>query len=214
MPIRRYLPLVAVFLAAVPATASAQSGATATLETAGTHAFEGGLVALAGEPVHATARAANALPGSTLTLTFVQGGRTVRTVSQPVSGTGEVTSSLTRPAGLLTIRARVTPPASSSQSTGGSQVGTATPAASGPASSSATARVSVVVPESGIGSRGLRVRFLQRRLADLGFAIRHTGVHDTHTSNAVIAHRKVLGMARTGIASAAEYRAAAAGRGA
>lgn len=213
MPIRRYILLAAVVLAALPATASAQSSGTVTLETAGTHPFEGGLVGLAGDRVHATARAAGALPGSTLTLSFVQGGRTVSTVRQPVSGAGEVTGSVVRPAGRLTIRARVSAPASSSQATGGSQAGGGS-APSGSGSSTATARVSVVEPSSGIGSRGLRVRFLQRRLRDLGFAIRLTGVHDTHTSNAVIAHRKVLGIARVGASSRAQYRAAAAGRGA
>jgi len=72
----------------------------------------------------------------------------------------------------------------------------------------------VIEPSSRVGSRGLRVRWLQRRLTALRFAVRVTGVHDVHTSNAVIAYRKVLRMHRVGTASVGVFRAAAAGRGA
>lgn len=211
MTFRRYLPLVAAVLAVVPASASAQSASPAvTLETAGTQPFERGIVALAGDTVSATARAANAAPGSTLTLTFSQGGRTVKTVRQTaVAGAGEVTGSTARPPGVLNVRAQLSGPGSgSAAANGGSN------AESAAANPSATARVDVLEPSSDVGSRGLRVRFLQDRLAKLGFAIRHTGVHDFSTSNAVMAHRKVLGLERVGTSNPTEYRAAAAGRGA
>ncbi|MDX6698846.1 MAG: hypothetical protein QOE65_2243 [Solirubrobacteraceae bacterium] len=208
---RRYIPLLAVAVTAVPASASAQAPATptVTLQTAGTQTFERGLVAVAGDRVEGKATAANAAPGSTLTLTFVQGGRTLRTVRQVLAtGAGEAAGNVTRPPGLLTIRARVGAPGAAASSNGGSNAEDAA------ATPSALARVTLLEPSSTLGARGLRVRFLQRRLAAMGFAIRLTGVHDFSTSNAILAHRKVLGLPRVGWSDAPEFRAAAAGRGA
>jgi hypothetical protein len=189
--------VVAAGLAALGLPTSA-SAADVTLETGGTQPFERRLVALAGERVGAVARVSGALPGSTLTLSFVHRGRTLRTVRQPVIGAGEARGSAVPPPGALAVRAQLAPP------NGG-------PSASG---DSAATAVSVMEAGSRAGARGVRVRWLQRRLAALGYAVRLTGVHDAHTSNAVIAYRKVLRVARVGTASAAVFRAAMAGRGA
>lgn len=209
MAFRRYI-LAVVALLALAAPASAQS-AQVTLETAGTQPFEGGTVSLARQRVTALARVTGAPAGSTLTLTFVHRGATVRTVREAVSGSGELSSFVT-PAigGALTIRARLSGGGGGGAGAGG---GSSAGGSDGTTESASTA-VRVLTPASRVGHRGPSVRWLQRRLAALGFAIRFTGVHDYHTSNAVIAHRKVLGITRVGNASRQVFFAAAAGRGA
>lgn len=193
---RYVLALAAAALLALCAPAAASA---VTLETTGARPFEGGLVSLPGERVGAVARVQGAPAGSTLTLTLEQHGRVLRTERRTVSGAGAASAAV-RPvrAGTLRVHAVLSAP-------GG---GSAT------ADEPATATVAVLRPTSSAGARGLHVRFLQSRLAAMAFAVRRTGVHDAHTSNAVIAHRKVLRFKRTGIASAAVFRAAAAGRGA
>jgi len=202
MKLRRYLAAaVALPALAAPAPAAAQGGSQVALETAGTQPFEGGLASLARQRVSAVARAAGAAPGSTLTLTFVHRGETVRTVRGSVDGSGAAeASSFVTPAlgGALSIRARLSAPGGGASGAGGS----------------AAASVRVLTPASYVGDRGPSVRWLQRRLAAMRYAIRLTGVHDAHTSNAVIAYRKVLGRARVGNATRDVFYAAAAGRGA
>ena len=205
MGFRRYIlaavALLALLALLAPAAASAQGAPQVTLETAGTQSFEGGLVSLARQRVTARARVAGAAPGSTLTLTFVHRGATVRTVRAVADAAGgaEATSFVT-PAlgGPLSLRARLAAP-------GGGAAG---------AGQSAAASVRVLTPVSNVGNRGPSVRWLQRRLAAMRYAIRLTGVHDTHTSNAVIAYRKVLRRTRVGNASRDVFYAAGANLGA
>jgi len=61
---------------------------------------------------------------------------------------------------------------------------------------SARAALSVVAPDAGPGSRGPFVALLQQRLAAVGYATPQTGVYDQLTGLAVLAFRKVNGMAR------------------
>ncbi len=56
--------------------------------------------------------------------------------------------------------------------------------------------LSVVAPSAGPGSRGPFVALLQQRLAAVGYATPRTGVYDPLTGLAVLAFRKVNGMAR------------------
>ena len=139
MGFRAYLIAGALMSMAVPASASA---AQVTLETRGAQPFGRGLVALAHQRVGALARVADAPPGSTLTLTFVHRGRTVRTIRRAVVGTAEFGGrAFIRRAGHLTVRARLT-----------------TAPAGTSALSAASAQVKVIEPRSRVGSRGLRVR--------------------------------------------------------
>ncbi|MDX6649717.1 MAG: hypothetical protein QOJ97_1668 [Solirubrobacteraceae bacterium] len=199
MKASRYLPVVLLAALALPASAAAQAPAPAvTLQTSGTQTFERGQVSLAGLRVGATARATGALPGSTLTLTFTHAGRVLATVQKPVAGEGTATGSVaSAPVGLVQVQARLAGPGETAPGAG----------------KSSSAMVAVLQSSSRNGSRGAHVRFLQRRLADMGFAIRQTGVHDIYTAFAVVAHRKVMGLSRVGTASVAEYRAAFARRG-
>jgi L,D-transpeptidase-like protein/putative peptidoglycan binding protein len=64
------------------------------------------------------------------------------------------------------------------------------------------------------GSKGLAVRVLQQRLKALGYVIGAKGVFDARTARAVLAFRKVTGMARTQEASKEVFRKLAHGAGA
>jgi L,D-transpeptidase catalytic domain len=64
------------------------------------------------------------------------------------------------------------------------------------------------------GSKGLAVRVLQTKLKSLGYVIGQKGVYDARTARAVLAFRKVTGMARTEIASEDVFRKLARGAGA
>lgn len=61
---------------------------------------------------------------------------------------------------------------------------------------SARAALSVLAPAAGPGSRGPFVALFQQRLAALGYATPQSGVYDPLTGLAVLAFRKVNGMAR------------------
>jgi len=63
------------------------------------------------------------------------------------------------------------------------------------------------------GSRGLAVRILQRRLAALGYVPGAPGLYDARTARAVLAFRKVAGMARTQDATTDVFRKLAHGGG-
>jgi lipoprotein-anchoring transpeptidase ErfK/SrfK len=64
------------------------------------------------------------------------------------------------------------------------------------------------------GSKGLAVRVLQAKLKSLGYVTGAKGVYDARTARAVLAFRKVTGMARTQVASKDVFRKLARGAGA
>src|SRR4051812_19419145 len=74
--------------------------------------------------------------------------------------------------------------------------------------------VDVLPLRAGPGSKGLAVRVLQARLKALGYVIGRKGVYDARTARAVLAFRKVTGMARTQEASKDVFRKLARGAGA
>jgi hypothetical protein len=73
--------------------------------------------------------------------------------------------------------------------------------------------VSIVAPSARPGARGPVVRTLQAQLARLGYVVGRRGLYDARTARAVLAFRKVTGMARTSIASADVFRRLARGGG-
>ena len=77
-----------------------------------------------------------------------------------------------------------------------------------------TLRVNALRPYASAGARGPLVRLLQARLAGLHYAVSRSGVFDAATSNAVMAYRKMTGMARTTIASEQVFSSLLKGRGA
>ena len=74
-------------------------------------------------------------------------------------------------------------------------------------------RVRVNVEKPGVGS-GVMVRLFQKGLAKLHFAVSRSGSYDDATARAVMAYRKVNGMARTYSASESIVRRVLAGKGA
>jgi hypothetical protein len=72
---------------------------------------------------------------------------------------------------------------------------------------------STIAPRAGFGSRGPKVRLLQHGLARLSYVTSRGGFFDDGTGRAVIAFRKVNGMARIPSANRAVYRKLFAGKG-
>ena len=78
---------------------------------------------------------------------------------------------------------------------------------------SGNARLWVVRTRAKGGSRGIAVRALQRRLKDLGYLAPVTGRYDGTTQRAVLAFRKVNGLARITSAGRSVFRRLARGGG-
>ena len=72
----------------------------------------------------------------------------------------------------------------------------------------------VLEPSAPYGSSGPSVQWLQRKLAQKRYAVPRNGTFDAATGRAVIAFRKLTGMARTATADRAVFEALAAGKGA
>jgi hypothetical protein len=66
--------------------------------------------------------------------------------------------------------------------------------------------INVITPEAGPGSTGFSVHVLQRLLRDLHYVPGHPGVYDDRTARAVLAFRKMGGLARVFTASRTVFR--------
>ena len=189
-----WAPLVAAL--ALPGAALAADGPGLSAQVQGVHRFDGGFVVLSGERVRVRTKALRAPAGATVVVRIVQDGREVRlrrhTVGRRTTFSDAVRAS---GGGILTVRVRLA--ASDGK----------------PLARRPTLRASVLQPTASIGARGTRVRYLQRRLAALRYAIAVTGVFDDATRRAVIAFRKVNRMKRVGNASRAVFSKVARGRG-
>jgi lipoprotein-anchoring transpeptidase ErfK/SrfK len=73
--------------------------------------------------------------------------------------------------------------------------------------------VDVLPLRAGPGSKGLAVRVLQAKLKSLGYVTGAKGIYDARTARAVLAFRKVTGMARVETASEDVFRKLAKGAG-
>jgi peptidoglycan hydrolase-like protein with peptidoglycan-binding domain len=76
-----------------------------------------------------------------------------------------------------------------------------------------TLRVQALRPQAGYGARGPLVRLLQSKLASMHYVVPTSGVFDAGTGRAVMAWRKVAGMARTEYASSDVFAGLLKGRG-
>ena len=74
-------------------------------------------------------------------------------------------------------------------------------------------RVSILAPSARPGSRGPLVRLLQGQLAARGYVVGRAGRYDARTARAVLAFRKVTGMARSTTASGSVFQRLAKGGG-
>ena len=200
------LLLAGAVTAAVPAAAAAQS----------TPAPAAPKLSITTEQVSVSGKRASALvgqqwrvrvvlkplvPGQTAVVRFYRDGHRVQAAQLPLapSPTGQsaffVFNFTSRTAGRIVVKAThfATP-----------QLGTIKAKAVG---------VSVVTPSARPGARGPIVRLLQGQLARLGYVVGQPGLYDARTARAVLAFRKVTGMARTEIASSDVFRRLARGGG-
>ncbi len=137
--------------------------------------------------------------GQQVSVRFYRGGKKIAVKGvavQPQSGVGRFQLGFTSSTpGRITVRA-------SHRAT--AQLGTAV---------AKPVRVSVLPLTATPGARGLSVRVLQAQLTKLGYVVGQRGLYDDRTARAVLAFRKLTGMARTTVASADVFRRLAAGAG-
>jgi len=81
------------------------------------------------------------------------------------------------------------------------------------AAQSSSLRVRVVSRYARAGDRGLAVKYLQKRLARLGYVVGKRGYYDARTGRAVLAFRKVTAMARNYVATGEVFSRLAKGWG-
>jgi lipoprotein-anchoring transpeptidase ErfK/SrfK len=201
-----FLLLAGAIVAAVPAAAAAQS----------TPASAAPKLSITTEQVTVSGRRASAfvgqqwrvrvvlkplVPGQTAVVRFYHGGHRLQAAQLPLapSPTGQsafvVFTFTSRTPGRIVVKAThfATP-----------QLGTMKAKA---------VRVSIVTPTAQPGARGPVVRLLQGELARRGYVVGQPGVYDARTARAVLAFRKVTGMARTEMASSDVFRRLARGGG-
>jgi peptidoglycan hydrolase-like protein with peptidoglycan-binding domain len=191
--------LVFLVLLAAPSAASAAQGPLLSLTP---ERVGGDRVALASQPWRVRVVMQPWVAGQTATVRFYRHGHKLRAVNVAlaVSPTGKSGMALvafsTSTPGRIEIRAShlATP-----------QMGTLV---------AKPVRVQVAALHAGPGARGPAVRLLQQRLAALGYVVGKRGLFDDRTARAVLAFRKVTGMARTTRASSDVFKALARGKGA
>lgn len=208
---RLVVPLVLAALVAAPSTAAAQQpvapaapAPAAPVQSRLTLSVEriGGRLAtvLVGSSIRVRGSVATFVAGQHVTVRYYSGPKKVRVKSQTIlpgpNGTGTfLTSYRVQRSGRLIVRA-------SHRAT--AALGTL----------AATGRSVDVLPRSvGPHSKPRAVRALQRRLARLGYVVGKRGSFDDRTARAVLAFRKLTGMARTSDASVSVMRRIAAGGG-
>jgi peptidoglycan hydrolase-like protein with peptidoglycan-binding domain len=189
--------LVAVALAA-PAGASAAPAPKLSLTPEQVGA---GRSVLAGAPWRVRVVAQPWVEGTVATVRFYRNGKRVRKVDVPLtaspsgqSGMGVVPFASGSP-GRITVQA----------------THLATPGL--PTLRARQVRVRVLALQARPGARGPIVRLLQQKLAAKGYVVGQRGFYDARTARAVLALRKVTGMARTTIASSDVFRRLLAGGG-
>ncbi len=204
MPKRRVLLsslTAALVLAAPTAVAAQETVPPAPAKTTVKLAFNGLIQrqVLGGESWNIKGTVSSYIAGQSIDLTITRRGREIvkrRLAIRNEGGVGRFTLPMKLSgAGRLTIRA--------------SHVATAEMAAT----QSLASHVTVVARYAARGSRGLAVKYLQRRLSKLGYVVGQRGYYDARTGRAVLAFRKVTRMARTYTASAEVFRRLASGEG-
>lgn len=179
--------VMAATLAAGPASAVA---APPAVRLAGVHRMDGRPVALAAVRFAVRGRVSPARAGARAEIAFRRAGRAVKVARPRIGADGRFAATF-RPGmpGRITIRIRIR--------------GLAV----------AWLRVLALRPLAAVGERGPHVRFLQQRLAALGYRAPATGRLDAAARRAVLAFRKVNGLPRVTNASRTVFALAAAGRG-
>jgi peptidoglycan hydrolase-like protein with peptidoglycan-binding domain len=197
MPKRCGLLLV-FFVLAAPSAASAATGPLLSLTPERVTANR---LALAGQPWRVRVVMQPWVEGQTATVRFYRHGHKLRAVNVnlQMSPTGK--------SGMALVAFRTSKP-------GAIQIKAthlATPTAV--ALVATPVRVNVAAGHARPGARGPAVRLLQQRLAAKGYVVGQRGLFDQRTARAVLAFRKVTGMARTSNADSGLFKAVLAGKG-
>jgi peptidoglycan hydrolase-like protein with peptidoglycan-binding domain len=197
MNLRRGL-LAVFFLMAVPSAASAATGPLLSLTP---ERVTGDRLALAGQPWRVRVVLQPWVEGQTATVRFYRHGHKLRVVNV------NLTMSATGRSGMALVAFKTSTP-------GAVEVRAthlATPTA--PQLLATPVKVDVTAPRVRPGARGPAVRLLQQHLAAKGYVIGRRGIFDERTARAVLAFRKVAGMARTTAADTGLLKALLAGKG-
>jgi lipoprotein-anchoring transpeptidase ErfK/SrfK len=194
--------LALLVLLAVPSAASAATEPLLSLTPERVTGSAAHRVALAGQPWRVRIVMQPWVAGQTATVRFYRHGHKLRAVNVSLlqSSTGKSGYALvafkTSAPGTVQVKA----------------THLATPTA--PQLVAKPVRVNVAALHVGPGARGPAVRLLQGQLSALGYVVGKRGLYDDRTARAVLAFRKVAGMARTANAGADVFRALARGKGA
>jgi peptidoglycan hydrolase-like protein with peptidoglycan-binding domain len=138
-------------------------------------------------------------PGASVVVTVGNGRRVIRKLSRPVVQRGDI--------GIFKVKLKL-------RRRGRYVVRAEQSGAAGlPPLKSRARRLFVVRPGAASGATGLAVRALQRRLNALGYLTPVNGQFGASTGRAVLALRKVTGMARNTLANGAVFRKLAKGGG-
>jgi hypothetical protein len=191
--------LVLVLLLAAPSAASAAQGPLLSLTP---ERVGGDRTTLVGQPWRVRVVMQPWVEGQTAEVRFYRHGRRLSAVPVPLqrSATGKSGMALVSFTSKLPARIEVR------------ATHVATPTAGTLVAK--PVRVDVVALHAAPGARGPAVRLLQARLGALGYVVGQRGLFDQRTARAVLAFRKLTGMARTTNASAEVFRALAHGKGA
>jgi peptidoglycan hydrolase-like protein with peptidoglycan-binding domain len=191
------LLLLLLFMAA-PGAASAAEGPLLSLTPERVTADR---LALAGQPWRVRVVMQPWVEGQTATVRFYRHGHKLRVVNV------NLTMSPTGKSGMALVAFKTTTP-------GTVQIKAthlATPTA--PQLLATPVKVDVAALRAGPGARGPAVRLLQQRLAAKGYVVGQRGLFDDRTARAVLAFRKVAGLARTTAADSGLFKAVLAGKG-
>jgi len=190
--------LLVFFLMAAPGAASAATGPLLSLTPERVTANR---LALAGQPWRVRVVMQPWVEGQTATVRFYRHGHKLRAVNV------SLLASSTGKSGYALVAFKTSKP-------GAIQVKAthlATPTA--PLLVATPVKVDVAGLRVGPGARGPAVRLLQQRLAAKGYVVGQRGLFDQRTARAVLAFRKVAGMARTTAADTSLFKAVLAGKG-
>ncbi len=190
--------ILALALVAAPASAATTPRLSLTPEQVGA-----GRSVLAGTQWRVRVVAQPWVEGTVATVRFYRNGARVKKVDVPLtasptgrSGMAVVPFTSGRP-GRITVQA----------------THLAAPAPGLPTLRAKQVRVRVLPLKAQPGARGPVVRLLQQKLAGQGYVVGRRGFYDARTARAVLAFRKVTGMARTTIASSDVFKRLLAGGG-
>jgi hypothetical protein len=182
--------------APVPAPPPAPVPAPPPPPAAGTLSLKVGSETLAHRKLRIRGTLSPAVRGQQVTVTVKRGKHTLRSVKVRAGSKGTFLVGYTpKSGGRISVRA--THQASA-------EVG---------AARARTRHVDVIVPHASPGSRGQSVRWLQRKLAGMHYSVSRGGRFDDATGRAVLAYRKVNGMARTQTADKSVFVRLAKGQG-